>query len=118
SEAGRVLGLLGGGDAAGGAVDRVIGVVDEVPDPAIDHVSAAAIGVDLRARVERIRREGLDGAVGGTADHDVAPALERARLDPVDIVAVDARLQQRHGGGRDRIGGGVGGPPALPAGAP
>ena len=50
--------------------------------------------VNLRPRVKRGRCDVSDRTVGGSDDDDVATLLERSCLDPVNIFAVDTRLQR------------------------
>jgi hypothetical protein len=50
---------------------------------------AAAVFVDPGARVERRRGDVGDGTIRRAADDDIAPALARPALEPVNVAAVD-----------------------------
>src|SRR5262249_9465015 len=76
-------------------IDLIIAEVDEIDDVVFHGIGAAAVTVNLRPRVERGRCDVSDRAVGGSDDDDVTTLFERSCLDPVNVVAVDAWLQQR-----------------------
>jgi hypothetical protein len=58
----------------------------------VDDEVAAAVLVDARARVEAFGRHVCGRAVGRAAHDAVAPAFRRAKLDPVNVPAVERGL--------------------------
>ncbi len=88
------------------AIEALVGEVREVHRAVGERqVRGAAVLMDARAGIERRRVDVGRPAVGRPAHDDVAAALLRAHLEPVDVLAGEARLHEADGPGDDEVGG-------------
>jgi hypothetical protein len=76
------------------AVDALIGKVRKIDDTGIDAHRASAILVDARASIKRRRIDVRHGSVWSAPDDDIAACLGWPGLDPVDVVAIEGKLDQ------------------------
>ena len=81
--------------------------------PDVGHVGAAAVLVHQRARVEADRRDVVHLPLAVTAHHDLTAALQRAQLQPEELVAAGLQAAQRHTGLGDQGGADGRGPGAV-----
>ena len=97
------------------AIKALVCIVAEINDAVADEVRPAAILMDAGPHVEdrfacqRWRNIGR-GAIGGAADDYRAPILLRARLEPIDIGAVELDAAKPDRRGDDQVGGDRRGP--------
>jgi len=91
--------------ATGGLpVDALIVEVGEPHGPLVDHVRSATVLVDPGAGVVFGRGDVRDAPVGTAPDDDIAAALSRPLLDPIDVVAVELDLTEADDAGHNRVG--------------
>src|SRR5581483_39525 len=86
------------------AEELVVGEAREVAEihSAVAHrVAAAAVLMHAGARVETLRRDVVDAAIGAAAHDDRASLLLRPGLDPVDVAAIELNLIETRRAGRD-----------------
>src|SRR5712671_4395891 len=73
-------------------IDLLISKVGKVDDPVMHDVITAAVFVNAGSGIE-FRRVDIGGcSVGGSPDDDLAPSFRRTHLNPIDVLAIQARL--------------------------
>src|SRR6266478_3331320 len=85
-------------------IKLLISEVRKVDDSVTPDVVAAAVFVNAGSRVEFGRVDIGCCSVAGSPHNDLAPAFRRTHLNPIDVLAIQARLAQSNHLSDDQIG--------------